>query len=168
VNEPQALAGARAAVAVGLAIVLAIAAPAASGGPNEESPDAAARDPDYAAAKAATARRDWPEAVSRFRKALLRDPDNADLHNHLGYAHRNLRQFDLAFKHYEQALAISPRHRGAHEYIGEAYLMTGNLSGAEKHLAALREICLLPCEELTDLEKAIAAFRAAPATARTR
>lgn len=90
----------------------------------------------------------------------MRDPDNADLHNYVGYAHRQLRQFELAFKHYEQALVLSPRHRGAHEYVGEAYLMTGNLAGAQKHLAALREICLLPCEELTDLEKAIADYRA--------
>src|SRR3972149_10628655 len=29
---------------------------------------------------------------------------------------------DLAFKYYERALAINPRHRGAHEYVGEAYL----------------------------------------------
>jgi tetratricopeptide (TPR) repeat protein len=134
--------------------------PAAVGEPTEDNPEASALDPDYAAGKAATAKRDWPEAVVRFRKALLRDPDNADLHNHLGYAYRNLRQFDLAFKHYEQALRISPRHRGAHEYVGEAYLMTGNLRGAEKHLAALREICLLPCEELKDLEKAVNDYRA--------
>jgi hypothetical protein len=37
--------------------------------------------------------------------------------------------------------------------------MTGNLAGAEKHLAALREICLRPCEELADLEKAVAEYR---------
>ena len=29
--------------------------------------------------------------------------------------------------------------------------MTGNLSGAQKHLEELRKICLLPCEELADL-----------------
>jgi Flp pilus assembly protein TadD len=169
VSRPQARRRrALAAAGAAFAVVLALAAPAAISEPNEESPDAAARDPDYAAAKAAAAKRDWPEAISRFRKALLRDPDNADLHNHLGYAHRSLKQFDLAFKHYEQALAISPRHRGAHEYIGEAYLMAGNPAGAEKHLAALRQICLLPCEELADLEKAIAAYRIAPSVTPSR
>ena len=60
------------------------------------------------------------------------------------------------------AIALNPRHRGAHEYIGEAYLMVGDLASAEKHLAALREICLLPCEELGDLEKAVIAYRARP------
>ncbi len=148
------------AVVVALAGALALNGAPALAEPTEDTPDASAKDPDYAAGKQAIEKKDWAEALTRLRKALLRDTDSADLHNYLGYAHRNLKQFDLAFKHYEQAIALSPRHRGAHEYIGEAYLMTGNLAGAEKHLAALREICLLPCEELTDLEKAIAEFRA--------
>ena len=67
---------------------------------------------------------------------------------------------DKAFEHYKRALMIEPHHRGAHEYIGEAYLMVGDVAGAEKHLTALRSICLLPCEELTDLEKAISEHRA--------
>ena len=37
--------------------------------------------------------------------------------------------------------------------------MTEDLAGAEKHLAALKAICLLPCEELKDLERAIAEYR---------
>jgi hypothetical protein len=38
--------------------------------------------------------------------------------------------------------------------------MTGDLASAEKHLALLGGICLPGCEELTDLEKAIAAYKA--------
>ena len=34
--------------------------------------------------------------------------------------------------------------------------MNGDLKSAEKDLKALREICSLKCEELTDLERAIA------------
>jgi hypothetical protein len=34
--------------------------------------------------------------------------------------------------------------------------MKGDLRSAEKHLKALREICLLPCEEPTDLKREIA------------
>ena len=67
---------------------------------------------------------------------------------------------DKAFEHYKRALTIEPRHRGAHEYIGEAYLMVGDVASAEKHLVALRSICVLPCEELTDLGKAISEHRA--------
>jgi Flp pilus assembly protein TadD len=131
-------------------------------GPAEELetiPGAAARDPDYAAGKQALERKDWAEAVKRFGQAALRDPDNADLQNYLGFSYRNLGQLDAAFKHYQRALELNPRHRGAHEYAGEAYLMVGDLAGAERHLAALRKICLLGCEELRDLERDIAAYR---------
>ena len=132
----------------------------AAADPDETDPDLAKRDADYAAGKRAAADKDWAEAVRLFQRAEARNPDHADLQNSLGFAHRNLRQYDLAFKHYKRAIELDPRHRGAHEYIGEAYLLTGDLASAEKHLAALRQICLLPCEELTDLERAVAAYRA--------
>jgi Flp pilus assembly protein TadD len=127
--------------------------------PSETKPEAAASDPDYAAGKVALERKDWLEAARRFGQAALRDPDNADLQNYLGYSYRNLGQLDAAFQHYRRALALNPRHRGAHEYAGEAYLMVGDLARAEEHLAALRKICLLPCEELGDLERQIAEYR---------
>ena len=59
-----------------------------------------------------------------------------------------------------RAIGVIPRHRGAHEYIGETYLAVGDLANAQKHLAALRDICVLPCEELADLEKAVAQYQA--------
>lgn len=130
----------------------------------EEEPGAAALDPDYAAGKRAIEARNWNAAVKSFTSAELRSPDNADLQNYLGYSYRKLGQLDLSFKHYQRALALNPRHRGAHEYIGEAYLMAGDLASAQKHLEALRGICLLPCEELGDLDKAIAEYRARPRT----
>ena len=147
--------------AAGCVVVAACAfgLPSAGAEPYESNPDAAARDPDYAAGKQAMDRKNWPEAARRFARAAAGDPDNPDLQNYLGFAYRNLNQFELAFQHYRRALALDPRHRGAHEYLGETYLLTGDLAGAEKHLAALREICLLSCEELEDLEKAVADFR---------
>ncbi len=127
--------------------------------PYEDTPDASARDPDYAAGKAAMEKKNWTEAVKRFHQAALRAPDSADLQNYLGFAYRNLKQMDLAFKHYKRSIELNPRHRGAHEYIGEAYLLVNDLPGAERHLATLRSICLLQCEELADLEKAVAAYQ---------
>jgi len=118
------------------------------------------QDQDYVAGLAAREAGDAGAALRRFDAALRRFPDSADLHNELGFAHRKLRQMDKAFEHYKRALTIDPRHRGAHEYIGEAYLMVGDVASAEKHLAALRSICALPCEELTDLAKAISEHRA--------
>lgn len=135
--------------------------------PSETRPDAVTGDPDYAAGKQALDRKDWSEAARRFKQAASRDPDNADLQNYLGFSYRNLGQLDTAFEHYRRALELNPRHRGAHEYAGEAYLMVGNLARAEEHLAALRRICLLPCEELGDLEREIAAYRKRTGTGRT-
>lgn len=144
-----------------LAVLALVAWPrAALPDPTETDPDLAARDADYAAGRKALQARDWTTAVERLKKAEVRNPGSADLHNDLGFAYRNLKQLDAAFAHYKRALAIDPRHRSAHEYIGEAYLMAGDLPGAEKHLEALREICLLPCEEKKDLEEAIEKYRA--------
>jgi Flp pilus assembly protein TadD len=144
----------------GITLIAAIAASSpVRAEPSETKPEAATTDADYAAGKVALDHKDWREAIGRFGQAALRDPDNADLQNYLGYSYRNLGQLDLAFKHYGRALELNPRHRGAHEYVGEAYLMVGDLPRAEEHLAALRRICLVPCEELGDLERQIAAFR---------
>ena len=145
--------------AILLCAAVAAVAPIAVADPTEADPDLATRDDDYAAGKQAVEKKDWAQAARLFKRAEMRHPENADLQNILGFTYRNLKQYELAFQHYRNALALDPRHRGAHEYIGEAYLMTGDLAGAEKHLAVLKQICLLPCEELTDLERAIAAYR---------
>lgn len=127
--------------------------------PTEESPAASGLDPDYAAGKKAIMAKEWQLAIKSLLSAALRDTRNADIQNYLGYAHRNAGEMDLAFKHYERALQLNPRHRGAHEYLGEAYLMVNNLAKADEHLAALKKICLIPCEETEDLEKKIIAYR---------
>jgi len=125
----------------------------------EENPVAAALDPDYAAGKKAIEAKQWNEAIAALSSAALRDTRNADIQNYLGYAYRNAGQLEAAFRHYERALALSPRHRGAHEYVGEAYLIVNNLAKAEEHLAALGRICLIPCEEFDELKEKIEAYK---------
>lgn len=128
--------------------------------PRDEAPAGERADPDFGAGKAAIAAKDWPAAITSFSAAALRDTRNADIQNYLGYAYRQSGQLELAFKHYQRALQLNPRHRGAHEYMGEAYLIGSNLAKAEEHLAALQRICLIPCEEYEDLKKAVADYRA--------
>jgi DNA-binding SARP family transcriptional activator len=67
---------------------------------------------------------------------------------------------DLAFKHYNEALRIEPKHRGAHEYIGEAYLMVGNVQKARAHLTQLDRLCFFGCEEYTSLKQAVRDYEA--------
>lgn len=125
-------------------------------------PPAETRDPVIEKATAATKRQDWASAADVLKGGLATDPNNASYHNLYAYSLRKSANPDmnLVFKHYNEALRIDPKHRGAHEYIGEAYLMIGDVPNAEKHVAALRAICLLPCEELAELETAVARYRA--------
>lgn len=156
-------------VVAALAFLAAFAGAAAPCRAVDEDDDVAAmRDPDYAAGRKAAAAKDWNAAIKFYSAAALRDPDNADIQNSLGYAHRKAGKLDLAFKHYRRALELNPRHRGAHEYIGEAYLMAGDLAGAQKHLEALRKLCLLSCEELADLEREIVEYKKKSAGERSR
>ena len=123
-----------------------------------ETPDWAALDPDFAAGKQAIGAGDWEGAIKALTNAALRDARNADIQNYLGYAYRRLRQFDPAMQHYRQALIFNPRHRSAQEHLGEAYLSQGDLAKAKEHLAALEQICLIPCDEYDDLQWAIAEY----------
>ena len=116
-------------------------------------------DPDFKAGKKALGAADWKGAIAAFERAALRDPLNADTQNYIGYAHRRLRQLGPAIGHYQKALMLNPRHRSAHEHLGEAYLVLGEPTKAEQHLAALESLCLLPCQEYDDLKRAIAAYK---------
>ena len=146
---------------VPLAIALSVlGASALWADPAEEAPSVAGVSAEYTLGKKAVEAKDWTSAIQFLNKAAVQDDRNPDLENLLGYAYRHIGRFDKAFRHYEISLRLNPRHRGAHEYIGEAYLMVNNPAKAAEHLAALKEICLIPCEEYADLEKAIAAYRA--------
>src|SRR5262245_28075801 len=87
--------------------------------------DWAQLDADFAAGKKALAAADWSAAIAALKLAALRDPQNADIHNYIGYAYRRLRQLGPAMQHYQQALVLNRRHRSAHEHLGELYLTLG-------------------------------------------
>jgi tetratricopeptide (TPR) repeat protein len=121
--------------------------------------DWAQLDPDFAAGKKALVAEDWNAAIAALKLAALRDPGNADIQNYIGYGYRRLRQMGPAMQHYQQALMLNRRHRSAHEHLGELYLALGEPAGAERQLAVLEEICLIPCTETDDLKRAIATYR---------
>ena len=110
------------------------------------------------------AAKDWPQAQELLKDAIARNPGNADYHNLYAYSVRKGANPDmsLVFKHYNEALRLDPRHRGAHEYIGEAYLMVGNLPKAKEHLSALDKLCFFPCQEFSDLKRAVSDYEAKP------
>ena len=116
-------------------------------------------DRDLTAARKAIEAKDWEGAIRLLEQAKARQPGSADVHNLLGFAERHRGNLDAAFGHYGTALRLDPKHRGAHEYVGEAWLLAGNLAKAEEQLAALDKLCFLPCEEDRDLKRDIAEGR---------
>ena len=129
-----------------------------------DSTPAVKTDPVMEQATKAIASKDWPQAQSVLSTALARDANNPDYHNLYAYSIRKGSNPDmnLVFKHYNEALRLDPKHRGAHEYIGEAYLMVGNLPKAKEHLSSLDKLCFFPCSEFSDLKKSIASYEAKP------
>ena len=115
-----------------------------------------------APARARIAEKNWAAAIDELKKVDA--TSSADWNNLMGYSLRKadpVANAGEAEKFYNEALRIEPRHRGALEYSGELYLMTGNLAKAEERLAALDKACFLPCEEYSDLKKAVARYKAA-------
>jgi tetratricopeptide (TPR) repeat protein len=141
---------------------LATAAPnaalAAGGGDSPSSPPAKAEDPDYTAGVAAIKAEKFGQAIPLLQKVVTREASNADAFNWLAYATRKNGDPAGSIPIYQKALAIDPEHRGAHEYIGEAYLALDNLPKAREHLKRLDSLCFLPCGEYRDLKKAVETY----------
>ncbi len=125
-------------------------------------------DPEYSQGVSEIEAGRFARAITLLESYVARSPEHAqdaDAQNWLGYAYRRSGNLDAAFLHYDKALAINPRHRGAHEYMGEAYLMTGNIAQAEEHLRALDKLCFTPCAEYSQLKREVASWKAAHAPA---
>lgn len=154
-----------AAVALSVLLVTAGApALAAGGGGASDLSVSKPADPNFTEGKKAIDRKDWAAAIPLFQQVVAKDDKNADAYNWLGYAWRNQGDYEQSFANYNKALLIDPRHRGAHEYIGEAYLKTGNLAKAEEFLKRLDSLCTFGCAEYTELKNKIAAHKAGKAS----
>jgi Flp pilus assembly protein TadD len=118
--------------------------------------------PSLEAGRKAVEAKDFNSALTHLVKAVVETPDDADVHNLLGYSHRKLGQFDKAMEQYQLALKLDRNHRGAHEYLGELYLEMGQLDNAEKQLQALNKACpwFGKCEEYEDLKDTIEKYKA--------
>ena len=123
-------------------------------------PIESAKADDFAIGKKALAAKNWTLAAESFKKVVADNPKNADGYNLLGYSSRWLGKYNEAFAAYDKALALDPKHKGALEYSGVAYLKVNQKDKAEAQLVRLRAICT-SCEETTDLAKAIAAYKPA-------
>jgi tetratricopeptide (TPR) repeat protein len=152
---------------VGLAsLAFGLAGPALAagggGGSSEVAPRAAAKpvDPSFAQGKALVEAKRFQEAMPYLQQAVAKDPRNADAYNLMGYATRKSGDPNASLQYYNQALTIDPKHLGANEYVGEAYLQLGRLPEAEQHLARLDSLCTFGCTEYRELKAAVANYKA--------
>lgn len=143
------------------ALAAALAAPGAEPPPPGDDPVASA----YRAGSEALERGDWAAAMEELRLVVERRPWDDEAHNRLGYASRRSGDYDLALRHYYRALELNPYHRGALEYLGEAYLELGRPQEARQLLQRLEQVCRQAaaepehwregCEEWTELAAAV-------------
>ena len=147
-------------ILVAVACALALAAPALRAADDPSPPVASAADP-LDGARAHIAARRWLEAITELRR--VGDTRNAIWNNLMGYSLRKQSRPDVlgAERHYQEALRIDPKHRGALEYYGELQLMKGDLAAAEALLAKLSTVCTFGCDEFRDLKNAVARYKAA-------
>jgi tetratricopeptide (TPR) repeat protein len=148
------------AAVVALTLSLASAVHAAGGGGSVESTPRAAADTDFTRAKAMIEAKDYRGALPLLQQVVAKDPKNADAYNLMGYATRKSGDPSGSLQYYNHALTLDPKHLGAHEYVGEAYLMLDRLPEAEQHLARLDSLCVFGCTEYRQLKAAIANYKA--------
>ena len=115
----------------------------------------------YAKGKALIAAKDWATAIIQLEEADKAQPNNADTNNLLGFSNRKLGKLDVSLTYYKKALSIDAKHLGAHEYLGELYLMMKDPAKAKAELATLSTLCGVKCEQYLDLKKAIGAYKPA-------
>lgn len=114
---------------------------------------------DFDDAKQAIAAKDWPLAIGLLKKVTAAEPKNPEAFNLLGYATRKSGDAKGSLQYYQAALSLDPKHIGAHEYIGEAYLMLNDPAKAEEHLNKLSDLCTFDCREYKELKAAIDAYK---------
>ena len=111
-------------------------------------------------ARKAVKAKNFDKAISVLQAA--NQTSSADWNNLMGYSQRKKEPADLdaAELHYQEALKIDPKHKGALEYYGQLLLLRSDLPGAEQLLARLDKACFISCEEYRDLKQAISAYKA--------
>jgi tetratricopeptide (TPR) repeat protein len=146
-------------VVAAIAFGFMLAVPSSADAMGSSEPAAPNAFSDYKDALRAVDKKDFKGAITLLTRVLKQEPRNADALNYMGYSHRKLGDHQKAIDFYKQALTVNPDHRGANEYLGEAYLETNDLPKAEERLAHLINVCGQGCKETRALADAVAAYK---------
>jgi tetratricopeptide (TPR) repeat protein len=136
-------------------VALALAAASVTGAravDNVTSSDA----PDLTSVRAKIKAKDYKGALAELTP-ILASHQHADVYNLMGFSLRKTGDYSQSYTFYRKALDFNPEHKSALEYLGELYVETGQIEKARENVALLKKLCPNGCEELEDLEQAIAA-----------
>jgi Flp pilus assembly protein TadD len=111
--------------------------------------------PDLTSVRANIKAKNYQAALAEL-KTLADTHQHADVYSLMGFSLRKTGDYPTALTFYKKALDFDANHKGAHEYLGELYVETGDLPKAREQLAVLEKLCPQGCEEREDLEKALA------------
>jgi cytochrome c-type biogenesis protein CcmH/NrfG len=128
----------------------------ASAAGTETNAPANVRINDFSEGKKAIDEKRWDAAIEHFNKVVAKDAKNADAYNFLGLAYRWQNRLEDSLKAYRTALGLDPKHLGANEYLGQAYLKMGDKTLAQAQLTRLKELCST-CKETESLASALSA-----------
>ncbi|MGH6826945.1 tetratricopeptide repeat protein [Methyloceanibacter sp.] len=98
----------------------------------------------------------YAEALKLFFR--VKNREQARVLNSIGYSTRKLGDVDKGIDYYHQALAIDPNFTKARQYLGEAYLLKGDVAKAKEQLMEIADRCGGPCNDYELLVKAIATY----------
>jgi len=97
----------------------------------------------------------------RYEEALevlntMQNPNTAEALNYRGYATRKLGRTDEGISYYLKSVAMDPKYSLVREYLGEAYVIKGQIDLAKDQLTTIKTLCgNTSCEEYQDLNNAI-------------
>jgi len=102
------------------------------------------------AGKNDSAKKKFGKALKKFNEATEIDPRYYQAWNMVGFCSRKTGDLKRAFDAYQKCLLIEPEYVEAHEYLGEAYLVSGDTTKAKEQLAWLRSRKSDEAEELAE------------------
>lgn len=100
----------------------------------------------------------YAEAIALLQTAD--DKSDPRVLNYIGFATRKLGRVDEALGYYAKALAADPNYTVARAYLGEAFLMQGDVAKAKEQLGEIEKRCGRACAEFAELDGHIKGFEA--------
>ena len=98
----------------------------------------------------------YDEAIKLL--TLATDKTDPRILNYLGYSHRKAGRVVVGLGYYQEALLNNPDYTLVREYMGEAYLMLGQVDKAREQLGEIEKRCGTGCAEYAQLAEQIESY----------